>query len=48
MTFTADELALLKRALTIPTCWNPRVREEALRLVERGLVRQPLFEEAAS
>lgn len=35
MMFTAEELELLRRAVTIPTCWDPRVRKEALAVVER-------------
>lgn len=31
---TAEEAALLRRALTIPECWNPRVRAEALARVD--------------
>lgn len=29
------DLALLRAALVTPTCWDPRVREGALRVVER-------------
>jgi hypothetical protein len=33
VTFTLEELRLLLRALTIPECWNPRLRDEAAGLV---------------
>jgi hypothetical protein len=36
MTFSPAELALLRAALTIPTCWNPTLRDEALALVEQA------------
>jgi hypothetical protein len=48
MRFTAAELALLRRALTIPGCWNPRVRAEALRLVERAEEQLSLLAEGVS
>jgi hypothetical protein len=35
-TFTPEELALLRAAVTIPTCWNPTLRDEALALVEQA------------
>jgi hypothetical protein len=46
--FTAEELALLRRALTIPGCWNPRLRAEALKLVERAEEQLSLLAEGAS
>jgi hypothetical protein len=41
MTFSPSELAVLRAALTVPTCWWPELREEALRLVERADAAQP-------
>jgi hypothetical protein len=48
VTFTPEELALLKAALTIPTCWDPERRKLALVLVERADEQLALFAEAAS
>jgi hypothetical protein len=36
MTFTPADLVLLRKALTIPGCWDPRLRAEALKVVERA------------
>jgi hypothetical protein len=36
VTFTPAELALIRAALTIPGCWNPTLRDEALALVEQA------------
>jgi hypothetical protein len=48
MKFTAEELALLRQALSIPACWNPRVRAEALKLVERAEEQLSLLAEGVS
>ena len=34
--FSPDELTLLKAVLTVPTCWQPELREQAAALVERA------------
>ena len=47
VSLSETELELLLRALTIPECWNPTLRDEAAAIVERVLAaQQSLFASA--
>ena len=40
MQLTSDEVALIREALVIPTCWNPRKRDAAVVILDEAVNRQ--------